>query len=92
MARDTHGSVVKATSVVKNGERVAIFKDPKADSKKKSAKGLLKIERIDGQQTLFYDVSKEQQAEGVLEVVFHDGKLVKETSLAQIRAIIDAQI
>jgi nicotinamide phosphoribosyltransferase len=92
VTRDTHGSVVKATSVVKNGERVAIFKDPKTDSKKKSAKGLLKIERIDGQLTLFDDVSKEQEAEGLLEVVFHDGKLIKETSLAQIRAIIDAQI
>ena len=51
VTRDTHGSAVKATSVVKNGERVAIFKDPKTDTKKKSAKGLLKIERVNGELT-----------------------------------------
>ncbi|AUI87729.1 nicotinate phosphoribosyltransferase [Vibrio azureus] len=92
VTRDTHGSAVKATSVVKNGERVAIFKDPKTDTKKKSAKGLLKVENIDGELTLFDDVSEQEEKEGLLETVFEDGKLVKETTLKQIRALISEQI
>ena len=92
VTRDTHGSAVKATSVVKNGERVAIFKDPKTDTKKKSAKGLLKIERVNGELTLFDDVSEEQESQGLLEVVFEDGQLIKETTLAEIRATINQQI
>lgn len=92
VTRDTHGSAVKATSVVKNNERLAIFKDPKTDTKKKSAKGLLKVDRVNGELTLFDDVSDKEEQEGLLEVVFEDGKLIKETTLAQIRHIIDSQI
>lgn len=92
VTRDTHGSAVKATSVVKAGERLAIFKDPKTDSKKKSAKGLLKIDRVNGELTLFDDVTEQEEAKGLLEVVFEDGKIVKETTLSEIRALIDTQI
>ncbi|WP_232732182.1 nicotinate phosphoribosyltransferase [Pseudoalteromonas spongiae] len=92
VTRDTHGSAVKATSVVKNGERIAIFKDPKTDSKKKSAKGLLKIDRVDGELTLFDDVTEQEESEGLLEVVFENGKLIKETTLAQVRDLINNQI
>ena len=92
VTRDTHGSAVKATSVVKGGERVAIFKDPKTDTKKKSAKGLLKIDSVDGELTLFDNVTEQEESEGLLETVFEDGKLVKETTLADIRALIDTQI
>jgi nicotinamide phosphoribosyltransferase len=35
VTRDTHGSAVKATSIVKNGKRIAIFNVPKTDTKKK---------------------------------------------------------
>ncbi|MBB1366365.1 nicotinate phosphoribosyltransferase [Pseudoalteromonas sp. SR44-5] len=92
VTRDTHGSAVKATSVVKAGERLAIFKDPKTDAKKKSAKGLLKIERVNGELTLFDDVTEQEEAQGLLEVVFQDGKLVKETTLNEIRECINQQI
>ncbi len=92
VTRDTHGSAVKATSVVKNGERIAIFKDPKTDTKKKSAKGLLKIDRVDGELTLFDDVTEQEESEGLLEVVFENGKLIKETTLAQVRDLINNQI
>lgn len=92
VTRDTHGSAVKATSVVKAGERLAIFKDPKTDSKKKSAKGLLKIERVNGELTLFDDVTEQEETQGLLEVVFEDGKLIKETSLNEIRECINQQI
>lgn len=92
VTRDTHGSAVKATSVVKAGERLAIFKDPKTDSKKKSAKGLLKIDRVNNELTLFDDVTEQEEAKGLLEVVFENGKIVKETTLSEIRNLIDKQI
>lgn len=43
VTRDTFGFAVKATHTVVNGKPIAIFKDPKTDSKKKSAKGLLYV-------------------------------------------------
>ena len=92
VTRDTHGSAVKATSIVKDGKRVAIFKDPKTDAKKKSAKGLLLVTKQDGEFILTDDVTPEQEAGGLLEVVYEDGKLVKETSLKEIRALVDSQI
>ncbi|KMT66285.1 nicotinate phosphoribosyltransferase [Catenovulum maritimum] len=92
VTRDTHGSAVKATSVVKNNQRLAIFKDPKTDTKKKSAKGLLKIERVNGELTLFDNVSEQEEQAGLLEVVFENGQLLKETTLADIRALIAQQI
>lgn len=92
VTRDTHGSAVKATSVVKGGERVAIFKDPKTDQGKKSAKGLLKVIRQDGTLRVLDNVSPQEEAEGLLEVVFEDGKLVKTTTLAEIRDRIAQQL
>lgn len=43
VTRDTFGFAVKATHTVVNGKPISIFKDPKTDSKKKSAKGLLYV-------------------------------------------------
>lgn len=46
VTRDTYGFAMKATNIVKNGEDVAIFKDPKTDGgEKKSAKGRLAVIR-----------------------------------------------
>lgn len=92
VTRDTHGSAVKATSVVKNGQRIAIFKDPKTDTKKKSAKGLLKVDIVNGELVLFDQVTDEEEKQGLLELVFEDGELRKETTLSNIRALIDSQI
>lgn len=92
VTRDTHGSAVKATSVVKNRERVAIYKDPKTDTKKKSAKGLLKVDKVEGELVLFDNVTKAEEEEGLLKVVFEDGKLTKEVTLAEIRETIGKQL
>lgn len=94
VTRDTHGSAVKATSVVKAGKREAIFKDPKTDSKKKSAKGLLQVTQDkDGKIILVDDVTPEVEAnDNFLEVVFFNGELVKETNLQEVREIIDSQL
>jgi nicotinamide phosphoribosyltransferase len=53
VTRDTHSFSMKATSVVVNGERREIFKDPITDDGiKKSAKGLVKVELIEDEYIL----------------------------------------
>ena len=84
--RDSIGAAMKSTSGVVNGERRAIFKDPKTDNGvKKSARGLLRVEIVDGEYTLFDDQTEAQEQLGELKVVFEDGELYNQTSLADIR-------
>jgi len=85
VTRDTHGSAVKATWVEKAGKGVDVFKDPKTDSKKKSAKGLLKVELENGKYVLYDQQTPEQEQQGELKTVFLNGELVRETSLSEIR-------
>lgn len=85
VTRDTHGSAVKATWVEKAGKGVDVFKDPKTDSKKKSAKGLMRIELEDGVYVMYDQQTQEQEQQGELKEVFRDGNLLSETSLAEIR-------
>jgi len=93
VTRDCHASAVKATSIVKNGERIAIFKDPKTDTGKRSAKGLLRVERdVTGEFIMYDDQTEEQEQAGLLELVYENGKLLRETSLAEIRSLINSQI
>ena len=87
--RDTFGFAVKATNSVINGEEVAIFKDPKTDSKKKSAKGRLFVfQNEDGNLELVDNViaSVEAAPANMLEVIFRDGEFVKRVTLDEIRA------
>lgn len=93
VTRDTHGSAVKATNVVKNGADLAIAKDPKTDSKKKSAKGLLKVYRDESGQIVMKDqCTREEEQEGLLRTVFEDGGLVNVTTLQEVRDLIASQI
>jgi nicotinamide phosphoribosyltransferase len=89
VTRDTHGFALKSTYAIINGKSRVIFKDPKTDDgTKKSAKGLLMVSHENGQYTLNDNVEPKHEKHGCLEVVFKDGKLVKETSLAEIRKIV----
>lgn len=85
--RDSHGCAMKATFGVVNGEDRILFKDPVTDqgNVKKSARGLLRVEK-EGDDFVLYDMqTREQEQQGALETVFKDGKLVKEDTLANIR-------
>lgn len=86
--RDTFGFAVKATNAVINGEDVAIFKDPKTDSKKKSAKGRLFVDRVDGEFVLYDNVTKGNEArEGnLLKVFYRNGEFLSRVTLDEIRA------
>ena len=85
--RDTFGFAVKATYSVVNGKAVNIFKDPKTDSKKKSAKGLLKVEKDENDKFVLLDqVSESEEKEGLLQTIFKDGELLNRVTLDTIRS------
>jgi nicotinamide phosphoribosyltransferase len=84
--RDTFGSAVKATATVIDGEFIELFKDPKTgDALKKSAKGLLRVEK-EGDEFVLYDQQPMSDIDnlGAMEILFHNG-VVSETSLSEIR-------
>lgn len=86
--RDTFGYAIKATyGEDADGNPVMIYKQPKALAWKKSPKGCI-IVAPDGQSYTDGHTFEEAHGEGVenlLELVFKDGKMVKETSLKEIR-------
>lgn len=93
VTRDNFGFAMKATSGVVNGQRRDIVKDPKTDSgTKKSAKGLLRVEQQGNSIRLFDGQTEQQEATGLLEVVFMDGVIIRPVSLAEIRGRIDAAV
>ena len=89
VTRDNFGFATKATSGVINGKRMSIFKDPKTDDgTKKSAVGLLQVVMEHSRITLRDKQSEEEEAMGLLKDVFVDGKIMRETNLQNIRAMI----
>jgi nicotinamide phosphoribosyltransferase len=72
-------------------EDQAIFKDPKTDPKKRSAKGLLRVEREDGELVQYDMQSREQETQGELKTVFADGILYNEQTLQGIREVVSSQ-
>lgn len=83
--RDSQGWAMKATYVEVNGQGRDIFKQPKTDSGKNSAKGLLRVEKLNNDYILHDQQSWEQEKQSELTTVFKDGVLTKQTTLAEIR-------
>lgn len=93
VTRDNFGFAMKATSGIVNGVRRDIFKSPKTDSgTKKSAKGLLRVEREGDTLVLYEQQTPEQEQQGELKCVFIDGVLKTTTSLQQIRQRLDSYL
>lgn len=93
VTRDTFGFAMKATYGEVNGVPKEIFKDPLTDGGvKKSAKGLLRVDRVNGTLTLRECVTKFDELGGELQTVFLDGKPQNTTSLAEIRQRIDRSL
>lgn len=84
--RDTFGFAMKATSVVVNGERREIFKDPITDDGiKKSAKGLLKVIKTKNSYELEDQQDEAGEKLGELKQIYCDGKFFNLKDLNQIR-------
>lgn len=90
--RDTFGFALKATYAVVNGEERKLFKDPITDNgTKKSQKGLVAVVKAYGELRLVDDLDEELYNKSYasvdeLEVVFEDGELIRDESLAEIRS------
>ena len=94
LTRDTFGMAMKATSAVVNGQRRALFKDPKTDDGlKRSARGLLKVQELDnGNFVLHNDCTVEQEQTGALQTVFLDGRIIKSFTVDEIRAKVNIAV
>lgn len=89
VTRDSYGMAVKATWGVVGTQDREIFKNPKTDSGKRSAKGLLLVTKDnDGNYVLRDQVSPLEEMTGELTTVFENGGLFRETSLAEIRQLL----
>lgn len=85
--RDVYSLACKATWVQVGGLAKPIFKDPKTgDGTKKSAKGLLRVEKRDGRLVLKDNCTPEEERGGELITIFKDGVQHNKYSLSQIRS------
>ena len=92
-SRDSLGFAMKATAVRVNDELRPIFKQPKTDDgTKNSLKGFIYVEKVGDQYIAHDEVTEEQEQQGCLETVFKDGKLLKDYTLAEIRARVDSTL
>jgi nicotinamide phosphoribosyltransferase len=83
MTRDTLGFAMKATYGEINGQPIAIFKEPKTDSGKKSAKGLLRVDKVAGDYVLSDNLTSDEGGE--LKLIFKDGEFINLPTLSEIR-------
>ena len=86
ISRDTFSWALKGTYCIINDKPGEIWKDPITDSgAKKSAKGLLRVDLVDGEYVLTDQCTPEQESGGELKTVFLNGKLLVDQTLTEIR-------
>lgn len=86
VTRDTLSMAVKATSAVVDGKDLMLSKDPKtAGGSKKSARGRMVVNLVDGEYVMTDGVSAEVEAGGELREVFRDGALLIDEDFVTIR-------
>ena len=88
--RDTFGFAAKGAWFEANGVEFDIFKDPITDDgTKKSLKGLI---MVDENQEVHTQCTHEQEAQGILQTIYEDGKFYNEITLSEVRNKLEAQI
>jgi len=91
--RDTFGFALKTTGAIVNGKFVPVFKSPKGDALKKSARGGLIVKEENGELVLQDGFSELPNVpEDKLELVFLNGKLLVNHTLSEIRTRIKDQL
>lgn len=84
--RDNQGGAVKSTYAEINGEPRPIFKDPVTDDGvKRSLKGLLQVKLVDNEYIVNQECTWEQESQGLLQVIYEDGKFYNQITLEEIR-------
>lgn len=88
--RDTFGFAAKGSWFEANGVEFDIYKDPITDDgTKKSLKGLI---MVDENQEVHTQCTHEQEAQGILQTIYEDGKFYNEITLSEVRNKLEAQI
>ena len=88
--RDTFGFAAKGAWFEANGEAFDIYKDPITDDgTKKSLKGLI---MVDENQEVHTQCTWLEEAKGILQTIYIDGKFLNETTLTQVREKLDSAI
>lgn len=82
--RDTQKCAYKCSWACVDGNDVNVYKDPITDPGKKSKKGKLTLELIDGVYTTVQE-GKGDPSKDVLQTVFENGKIVKEFTFDEVR-------
>lgn len=86
LTRDTFGLAVKATWGQIDGKGYDLQKTPITDGgTKHSAKGLLRVEKENGEYVLYQQQTLDQSREGELKTIFYNGNVGSLQSLAEIR-------
>lgn len=83
ITRDTLGFAIKATYAEIDGRPVSLYKEPKTDAAKKSAKGLLRVDKIGDEYVLIDNCTSDNGGE--LKTIFEDGSFVNLPTFAEIR-------
>lgn len=91
--RDTFSSCIKATYCEIEGVPTPIFKNPKDGGFKKSQKGCCVVHQINEAGDLVFEDGKtweeaSNDKDNMLDTIFVDGKMIKEYTLAEVRAIL----
>jgi nicotinamide phosphoribosyltransferase len=91
--RDTHSLAMKATWCMVNNKGIDIYKSPKTDSNKSSAKGLLMVTKVgESQYELKDECTRKEEERGCLQEVFLNGRLMLETDLLDVRYFIGKEL
>ena len=84
MNRDTHKFAYKCSWAMVGGKAVNVYKEPVTDQAKKSKKGRLSLELIDGVYTTLQE-GKGDPSKDILQTIFENGNIVKEVTFDEIR-------
>jgi len=90
ITRDTLGFAMKATYAEINSKGVQIFKAPKTDSGKNSAKGMLRVDLVDGEFVLVDSLDNDEG--GYLYTIFKDDEFSNLPTLEGIRETLSKTI
>lgn len=84
--RDTQKFAVKASAILRDGTWHDVLKDPVTDPGKRSKAGRLALIHTDGHyETVREDEAMRRDAVNLLEPVFENGRLLRETTFAEVR-------
>ena len=74
------------TAITNNNKLIELYKDPVGDSSKKSAKGLMRVDKVNGRYVTHDQVSWEVESGGCLAPIYSDGTILSRERFSTIKA------